>query len=249
MTEGQASTEEVKELYERSIAGKYKGDYEFKRWFSTPRLRLDYVQTRVAIAERLKGIEFSACLEFGPGSGTFTQLVYRHNPAARFDLIDISEEMKKQFTLEMRQTEGVRYLVSDFMLHDFGSTTYDLFYSVRAAEYVDDKERFFRKVYGLLSKGGRGIIVTKNPRYTAAERGATTRKHHRGKMDSDELLHLLSEAGFTDIALYPVIVRLPLIERLTMRFTERYFERIYRKPYTGRQASVVESYLVTFKKP
>lgn len=244
-----ASTHEVKELYEREVAGKYRGDYEFRRWFLTERLRLDYVMTRAALAEHLRDVVFSSCLEVGPGSGIFTTLAFRRNPEAHFDLLDISEEMKRQFFLEMRAGAGVRYIVDDILTHDFGADTYDLFYSVRAVEYVDDKAALFRKVFQLLRPGGKGVVVTKNPGYARAERGATTRRQHRGKVDDDKLVRLLAAAGFVRISLSPVIVRLPLIERVTMRFSEALFERVYRKPYNPRIARFVESYLVTFEKP
>lgn len=249
MSTSTASNQEIKELYERSIMEKYQNDYEFRRWFLTDRVRLDYFMTRTAIAHHLKDIHFSSCLEFGPGSGIFTATAFRRNPNARFDLIDISDAMKKQFALEMRSALNANYLVDDIMTHDFNGVAYDLFYSVRAVEYVDDREGFFRKVFGLLNTGGHGVMVTKNPLYSSAEHGQNIRKQHRGKLGIDDTEELLCAAGFTNIKIYPVIIRLPIIERLTLRLTEKYFQRVYRKPFQRRMSSFVESYIVTFEKP
>ncbi|OJI07349.1 hypothetical protein BK004_01290 [bacterium CG10_46_32] len=248
MSSPTASNQEIKELYERSIAEKYQNDYEFRRWFLTDRLRLDYFMTRTAIAHHLQGVMFSSCLEFGPGSGIFTATAYRRNPSARFDLIDISEAMKKQFVLEMRPIPNVSYMIGDIMEHDFGDSTYDLFYSVRAVEYVDDQEGFFKKVHGLLNAGGHGVIVTKNPHYGSAERGESTRSQHRGKLGVNQTEQLLAEVGFKNIQIYPVIIRLPIIERLTLRFTEKYFQRAYQKPFNKNMSRFVESYIVIFEK-
>lgn len=242
------SNQEIKELYEHSITEKYQNDYEFRRWFLSDRLRLDYCMTRTALSHHLKDVTFSSCLEFGPGSGIFTATAYRRNPEARFDLIDISEAMKNQFTLEMRPMPNVRYTVGDIMTHDFGGATYDLFYSVRAIEYVDDKEQLFRKMHACIREGGRGIIVTKNPYYGSAERGSTTRWQHTGRLGPRDMEQALASAGFRNVKLYPVVIRLPIIERFTLRFTEKYFNRVYTKPLREASSRFVESYVAVFEK-
>lgn len=242
------ANQNIKDLYERSIIEKYQNDYEWRRWLLTDRLWLDYFMTRTAIQHHLRNISFNSCLEFGPGSGTFTPLVYRRNPDARLDLIDISEEMKRQFTLEMRSVPNVNYMVGDIMTHEFGPKTYDLFYSVRAVEYVDNQVELFKKVFQLLNPGGHGVVVTKNPFYDRAEHGEGTRWQHRGKLGIDALQHLLSTAGFTNVSLCPVIIRFPLVEKLTLRFTKNYFQRVHRQPLKRKMSRFIESYIITFAK-
>lgn len=248
MTAAISSNQEIKKLYDCSVGEKYQNDYEFRRWFLTDRLRLDYAMTRTALARHLRDVQFSSCLEFGPGSGIFTATVFRRNPEAHFDLIDISEAMKKQFELEMRQSPNVNYLVDDIMTHDFGAQTYDLFYSVRAVEYVDDKAGLFKKMCTLINPGGRGIIVTKNPYYGSAERGTSARWQHTGALSPRDMAHALESAGCINVRMYPVVVRLPIIERFTLRFTEKYFQRAYQKPFSESVSRFVESYIVTFEK-
>lgn len=241
------ANQKIKDLYENSIVDKYKNDYEFRRWFLTERLRLDYFMTRTSLYHHLKGSSFSTCLELGPGSGIYTPIVYRANPQAQFDLLDISEEMKKQFSLEVRGRKNVNYIVGDILTHEF-IRQYDFFYSVRTIEYIEDKEALFKKIYSLVKPGGMGAIVTKNPYYGSAEHGSGTRWQHTGKIGVNDMRNILNEAGFTSVAIYPVIVRFPIIERFTLKFTEKYFNRIYKKPMTDKNSRFIESYLAIFKK-
>ncbi len=248
MSHQTATNKDIKHLYNTSIDEKYEGDYEFRRWFLTDRLRLDYYMTRTAIAHHLKHISFSSCLEFGPGAGTFSALPFRKNPKAQFDLLDISEAMKKQFHLELRGADNVQYRLNDILEYE-PESMYDLFYSIRAVEYVDDKKAFFKKVCSLLNPGGHGLIVTKNPFYGSAEHGESTRSQHTGKLSMSEMKQLLEESGFSHVNIFPVIFRLPLIERLTLKFTEKYFEKNYAHPVSSKISKYMESYIVTFQKP
>lgn len=243
------SNQKIKDLYEHSIADKYQNDYEFRRWLLTDRLWLDYFMTRTAIKHHLQGTNFNSCLEFGPGAGTFTPLAYRQNPDAHFDLLDISAAMKQQFALEMRSAANVNYIIGDIMAYDFGPVNYDLFYSVRAVEYLENQAEFFKKIFQLLAPGGRAVVVTKNPFYGRAEHGASTRWQHQGKLGIDALQSLLSAVGFSEIVVCPVIIRFPLIEKLTLRFTKKYFLSAYRQPFNKKMSRFIESYIVTFKKP
>ena len=247
MNQTEPSNQKIKELYNTAIPGKYRNDYETGRWFVTDRLRLDYFMTRMAIKRHLEDVEFSSCLEFGPGSGAFTPLVYRLNPEARFDLLDISKEMKKQFTLEMRDRPNVNYMVGDIMSHQF-SDRYDFFYSIRAIEYLEDKKAFLKKIFGLLNQEANGLIVTKNPLYGASERGDKSRWQHSGRLGTEKMKIILEEVGFGNISFYPVVARLPLVERLTTRLTEKYWRSVYKKEIKGEPSRFIESYLVKFSK-
>ncbi|PIP67256.1 MAG: hypothetical protein CO042_04085 [Parcubacteria group bacterium CG_4_9_14_0_2_um_filter_41_8] len=239
--------QKIKDLYETSIKDKYKNDYEFRRWFLSERLRLDYFMTRTAIMYHMRDDSFVSCLEFGPGSGIFTPIAYRRNPNAKFDLIDISEEMKNQFALEVRGRDNVNYIVGDILEHEFNQK-YDFFYSVRAIEYVEDKEVLFKNIYSLMNEGGKGVIVTKNPFYGSAEHGDGTRWQHTGKLGIKDMRNILNASGFKSVAIYPVIVRFPVIERFTLKFTEKYFNKIYRNPISEQMSRFIESYIVMFEK-
>jgi len=170
--------------YNSSIPqGQYKNDYEFNRWSIRPRNRAEYYMTYLSIKEHLDGVSFTSCLELGPGPGTWTRLLYRANRAAEFDLVDVSEAMHEQFRLEMRESGNVRYQVSDIMKYE-PRKAYDLFFSSRAVEYLEDKVAFFTKLATIIAVGGTGIIVTKNPKQGVRK---TTEPLHQGQIAMPEM--------------------------------------------------------------
>ena len=223
---------------------KYQNDYEFNRWFVRDRNRAEYSMTYRAIKRRLKGIRFSNCLELGPGPGTWTRLLFRANPEAGFDLVDISKEMQNQFRLEMRGGEKVKYLVNDIMDYE-PARPYDLFFSSRAVEYLDDKSAFFKKLNSLINEGGRGIIVTKNPFHGVRK---SKKAAHQGQVPMTEMEKLLRENGFSDIHFFPAVIRLPIVSRFTSKLSEIIFQnRIDKEPRRDAHNLIMESYVVTFR--
>jgi len=237
--------EEIKSLYNSIISKSYFGDYEFNRWFKTQSRRTDFFMTHSAIKLHLKGINFKRCLELGPGPGTWTRLLFRQNPEAFFDLVDISIEMKRQFELEMRGGKNIQYFVKDIM--DFEpEDKYDLFFSARAVEYLSDKKSFFNKLHGCMNVGGRGILITKNPRFGFRKKKKIP-KQHTGQIYHKDLRKILSETGFSEIMVYPVIIRIPILNRLGPLSSEKLFKAIYtRKIQDNLMLKLFESYLVTF---
>lgn len=232
--------------YDKGVTGeKYQSDYEFNRWFVRGRNRAEYYMTYLAIKRRLEGISFNSCLELGPGPGTWTRLIFRANPEAEFDLVDISEEMKRQFQLEMRGGEKVNYQISDIMTYA-PQKQYDFFFSSRAVEYLDDKPGFFKKLNSFLKTGGAGLIVTKNPFHGVRK---SKKAAHQGQIPMIEMEKLLRDNGFTDVHFYPAVIRLPIISRFTSKLSEMIFHnRIDKEPKKQGINRTIESYIVAFRK-
>ncbi len=239
--------EEIKLLYNRSVNKKYLGDYEFNRWFTTQSRRTDFFMTYSAIKLRLENINFERCLELGPGPGTWTRMLFRKNPKAFFDLVDISIEMQHQFQLEMRGGENIQYFVKDIMNFK-PNNKYDLFFSSRAIEYLANKKSFFNKLYKWMNFNSRGILITKNPKFGFRKKKIIP-KQHTGQINQEKIRKVLSEAGFSEIKIYPVIVRIPILNRLGTYFPEKLFKKIYTREISNNLMSkLFESYLVTFTK-
>lgn len=236
----------IKELYKDVIPGRYQNNYEFNRWFNSALDRLDYFMMHSAIQHHLSNVTFESCLEFGPGPGTWTRLLYRQNPKAKLDLVDISEEMKGQFELEMRTKENVNYHLIDVM--DFRpNAPYDFFFSSRAIEYLEDKKGFLEKLKNdFLRPGGQGVIVTKNPLFNPWRQKKDKRFQHQGQIAPMEMAKMLQEAGFMDIVIYPVIIRM-VWDRFSLKFSEKKFCEIYDKPLNDKNLLITESYLIVFK--
>ncbi len=237
----------IKNLYNKQIKEKYKDNYELKRWFSTSRLRLDYFMTYNSINNRLQEINYSNCIEFGPGPGTWTRLLYRNNVDANFDLIDISKEMKNQFALEMREKDNINYFVSDINEYKF-TKKYDLFFSSRAVEYVEDKNKLFKKIYDILDEGGKGVIITKNPEFGIFRKIKSKKWHHKKQIRIKDFDTALSKLGFKDIKTYPVIVRISFIDRFFINLSEFVYKKVFNKKITKSILPFTESYLIAFKK-
>jgi len=240
------SNTEIKKLYNNIINKKYNKNYEFQRWFSNARLRLDYFMTYKSIQNATEDVNFNRCLELGPGPGTWTRVLYRKNSDANFDLVDISQEMKNQFYLEMRANHNINYLISDIM--EFNTEKkYDFFFSSRAIEYLEDKKILMQKIYSILLKNGTGIIITKNPQIGLL-RKKRKKWQHTNQIEIENFKILLTDIGFNNIEFYPVIVRIPLIERISSKFSENLYARIYKKQLKKKYIPMIESYLIKFKK-
>lgn len=236
----------IRDLYNKIVDDKYGNSYEFQRWHCHPRQSLDYAMMHKAIDFHLIGCKFECALELGPAGGTWTKLLFKANPQARFDLVDISEVMKKQFFQEMRQQTNINYLVSDFI--NFKTQyKYDLFFSSRAIEYLENKEQTVAKIHELLNCGGRGIIITKNPQFRGGRR-KNKRFQHSGQIELATMERLLASTGFKNLEFFPVIIRHYILDKFTLHFSIKTFEKCYRQPMTRELADVCECYMVKFEK-
>jgi ubiquinone/menaquinone biosynthesis C-methylase UbiE len=238
--------EEIGAGYNRVIEkGEYENDYEFNRWNIRARNRAEYAMTYRSIKEHAKGLSFQKCLELGPGPGTWTRVIFRVNPEAYFDLVDVSEAMRTQFRLEMRGGERVNYMVSDIMKYS-PTNSYDLFFSSRAVEYLDDKPAFFTKMATFIRPNGQGLIVTKNPFHGVRK---SKEPIHQGQISMVEMKNYLSSNGFVDINFYPAVIRIPIVSRFTSVLSEYIFAKRSGRPLAIEKTNrIVESYVVKFKK-
>lgn len=241
------NNKKIKEYYNEILKDSEK-EYEFDRWMKDPRTREDYIMTHDAINHSLRNVEFASCLEIGPGPGTWTRLLFRKNPSARFDLIDISEEMKRQFELEMRPLLNISYEIADFCERANQKQSYDLVFSSRAIEYMEDKTKFFTNVYESMVPGGVGIFLTKNPYYRKGIRKKDERFQHTGKISPEEIKSVMSEIGFDEIKTYPVVVCVPFIDRINISLSRHLFIKWYKNELQEKQNFFTESYLTICKK-
>lgn len=237
----------IKTIYNTLIKERYKDDYEFNRWFIHKRLRSDYYMTYLSLKHHLKDVNFSNCLEFGPGPGTWTRLLYKQCPESLFTLVDISEEMKNQFEKEMRRTDGVNYLVSDIM----DVTTerkFDFFFSSRAIEYLEDKSALYQKLNNLLSDQASGMIITKNREYRKSRQGDNRSQHNQEKVTVSEHEQMLRDNGFSKVESYPVVIRTRILDRVNTNFSENKFLKVYKSVLTEKISNCSESVCIKFSR-
>jgi glycosyltransferase involved in cell wall biosynthesis/SAM-dependent methyltransferase len=225
-----------------------QGSYEDRRWAANTRVRQQYASVTRFMHLKVLPIVAGAdsILELGPGPGTWTKLICGAAPHARLVLTDISREMlsraKTVPLVEPEVREG------DFLSVEAQPGEFDFFFSSRAIEYVDDKERAAKKISELLSEGGHGCIITKMPKPTAnALTGRKQSALHQGQIAPRTLTRYLSESGCTDLELYPVTFGVPLLRSATAdRLAGWLLGRFHLTPLSSFFA---ESYAVLFDRP
>jgi trans-aconitate methyltransferase len=200
----------------------------------------------VAIGEMLKGAHFEHCLELGPGAGTWTRMLHEKEPEARLTLLDISETM---LNMARRNLESISPQI-EFIVQDFTSfkpvKKYDLFFSSRAFEYIENKNVAVRNISEALINGGEGILITKYPRYWAdALLGREVPKMHQGQISPSKLTALLGDVGIEVRSLRPATVTVPLFK--SSRLNDIAYKLLRHFWFTPVHMFFTESYIIHFK--
>jgi SAM-dependent methyltransferase len=245
----EVTNKDVKNLYDTCMEKDYAGEYEYNRWFSSNRLIADYKMTHEAISHHVRDINYSKCFELGPGPGTWTRILYRNNKNTLFTLMDISEAMKNQFLLEMRNVKNVDYKVADFIKAD-NLEKHDFFFSSRAIEYIEDLDKLFQNIDVLLEENGTGVIITKNPDHFVLKQiifGVNKKQNHRDQIHIEEIKTKLLDNNFSSVAFFPCVIRIPIIDRFTLFFSNKLFKKIFRRK-VEKVSRFAESYVVVFKR-
>ncbi len=241
-------TEKIKTTYNELVGNKLQGRYEENRWFRTEQARAGYEMTKDSITRHLLGggFSFKSCLELGPGPGTWTKILLRHDPEASFDLVDISSEMLKLAQDNLAGEENINFFEADFSTFVPGRK-YDLFFSSRAFEYLPDKEGAAGKIMALLENGGRGFMITKTPKYWRYKIiGRKIPEMHRGQISPSRLKDILGALGAGDIEIFPAIIVVPVFRWVGLnKLIYRFFRGMRLNFLSG---FVSESYAVSFKK-
>lgn len=239
----------IKEVYNKKIKEKYKGDYEQGRWFANSLSRTGYEMTLESIKYHLLKNDYPVknFLELGPGTGTWTRLFINKYSEANFDLVDISSEMLNLAKNSLSKYHAnINYFEKDFLLFK-SRKKYDLFFSCRALEYLSDKELAVQKIAELLQSGGQGFIITKTPKYLRAKLlGRKISELHRGQILPRKLKKLLKKAGFKNLEIYPATMIFPLLR--SAKINKLLHKIFYKHKLNCISKFFAESYCVKFTK-
>jgi len=240
-------TDEVKNFYNTVVKDKYNYHYEYNRWFKNPLLKSGYDMTHSTLVKVIKNLEFNNYIEVGPGPGTWTRLFLAEKPDANYHLVDISKEMIEIAKERLKKFININFSVSDFT-HFESNKNFDLFFSSRAVEYMPDKKAVFHKIFNLLSSGGRGLIITKTPKYLRSRLlGRKIPAIHQNQISPQEVKYILVEIGFKNIKFIPVALNFPIIRSV---FLSNILYKIFgNKRLNSLSQFFSESYMVTFQKP
>jgi len=164
-------------------------------------------------------------LDLGAGTGLLTAVLRERFPKARYELIDISDEMLARARDRFAGEAGVRIAVSDYSVEALPGR-FDAIVSALSIHHLDDpgKAALFRRIYAALKPGGLFVNAEEVLAPTAAldqlywdewERqaraaGAPDEEfagvEERAKYDKpaklDEQLAWVREAGFADVDCY-----------------------------------------------
>lgn len=234
----------IKEFYDKNKALK-EGNYEYFRWFSSKKKRVQYKFTTYSLLFHLRDIEFDNCLDIGCGPGTWTKLLLKKYPNAKFTCLDISKEMLNQFK-KTNNEKRITFVVDAFTDKNF-KNKYDFIISSRSIEYMENKPKVINKIYDLLKENGKGIIVTSppHPLILNIKRffGKKINYYHTRRISVKQMRYLLKEAGFKKIKVYPILFSdFSLVPRKFL------FKFLYKKSWGVLSKMFASGYIVKFQK-
>jgi ubiquinone/menaquinone biosynthesis C-methylase UbiE len=229
---------------------KFGADYEHGRWFADEIKRAGYVMTRDTIREHLLSddtLSPTSILELGPGAGTWSKVLAERFPSTPMTLVDISTEMLDRAKRALAGHEHVRYIRTD-ILDWTPDRAYDLFFSSRVIEYIDEKRALVEKVFDLLAPGGVGFLITKYPHYLRTRvLGRDVAPLHRGQIAPGRLAGFLRSTGFQHIEVFPAAMSLPVLRSPASNLA---LGRLFGSRHLGFLGSCcAESYAIRFQKP
>ena len=238
-----------KTFYDNVMPKKVRSGYEDARWHANSLLSAQYrmmtdalnrfVVPQVQLVRRV--------LEVGPGPGTWTKLLLKASSAARYTLVDISQEMLAQARVGLKDYANVQFIERDFLKFE-SSEPFDFFFSSRAIEYMPDKRATVKKITSLLLPGGRGVIVTKMPKpFFDWMRGRGSRALHGAQIGPATLVGLLRSNGLIIEEIRTTTATVPFIGSASINgLVYRFLRHI---PLFFPLTIFAESYLITFRKP
>lgn len=239
----------MQEFYNKKVGEKIKskyGDYEYYRWFSSPRKKRQYKFSLQSLLFHLRDVNFKNCLEIGCGPGTWTKVLLKKYPKSKITCLDLSKEMISQFKKTIK-SKNVKTIISGFLEQDFKSQKFDFIFSSRAIEYIPNKQEVIKKIYNLLEKNGKGIIITSPPHPLAFSikkaLGRKIDKEHTQRISVYQIKKLLKQTGFKNIKAYPI-----LFTDFSLVPTSLLFKLFYKKKWNIIDKMFASGYLVKFEK-
>lgn len=210
-------------------------DYKYRRWQKFPSGQFDYECTKKSIENFLSNVKTANVLEVGCGPGTWTEIVNNHTD--NLLAVDISDTMISEAKKNIADT-SIEFLNTDIMEYK-PDRNFDLIFSIRAFEYFPNQYDFIKRCHSMLNPDGKIFIITKTKAsywygrtkirkvlksvlpflfYYENKEFDNARINNIDNFQQNRLLtkdfkKLLSENGFKDIVIKPVIIRPPFFMR------------------------------------
>lgn len=260
-------SQKIKNHYDK-VMRDIKGDYIYYRWGDSEIKRRHFRQTELALENALKKIEPAGdVLEIGCGPAVWTNLFIEN--ARRLLLIDISKEMLEKAHERITSCnqggykDKVKYQLGDFASIPLEENQFDTIISIRAFEYMSDKRGVINKCYGILRKGGRLLISTKNKAWLdhtlvlKAIKNVPNESIPIGMaiqmdlVDWKDLMDMFRETGFRKVYTFPAVFgsyHRPLIWNPGLLVCDILHKYLYKRSISRMVNPLVESYLTIGEK-
>jgi SAM-dependent methyltransferase len=242
-------------IHYEELIGRIGEKYIDYRWKRHPVSQSHYRHTRKAVEFAFEhfGGGIGNLMEIGCGPGTWTDICLRHSKS--MTIVDISNEMLKVVRNRFAGAP-IDFHCGDFISRDISLPgPFDLIFSARALEYMDDKRAMVEKCASLLMHGGRLVIITKNPAWLdkRKERQSTGADViHRDWVSHQDLERYYSANGLEDVVTFPVCLGSyypPLNNRLAIKVCDLVQDRVYRRKITSNLDFITESYMTIGRMP
>lgn len=233
------------------LISKIGDEYIDYRWKKHPVSYSHYRHTRNSVQFAFKFLEgkVDRLLEIGCGPGTWTDLCLERT--RQMTIVDISSEMLK--LVRQRYNESpIDFICGDYLVEEVATLgTFDIIFTSRAVEYMDDKRSVVEKSARLLKPGGVLIIITKNPLWMDKQRenrqGTGAEDDIHGDWVSwTDLESFYAASGLENIASYPVCLGSyypPLNNSLGIKACDLLQKAIYRRKISSGLGFLAESYM------
>lgn len=238
-----------KTFYNKVMPEKIGGDYENARWHSTPLKEAQYRMTLETVHTQILPLFTNArkIVEVGPGTATWTKIMRMAHPDASYTLVDISSEMLARARTTLASYDNIEFIEADLStfkpVHQFNG-----FFSVRAVEYMPDKQVVAHNIAAILSSGANGAIITKMPKpFFDRLRGRGQDDFHSGMASPRVLAQALNEAGLIVKKVRVTAVTVPAFNSAVLN--ESVFVLLKHIPLVWPLSIFAESYCMTFIKP
>ena len=244
------------EHYE-DLIGRIGDDYIEYRWKRNPVSFSHYRHTQKSVEFAFSSIDAPVLylLEIGSGPGTWTDICLQHTKS--LTIIDISSEMLNLVRKRFHDV-SLNLLCGDFLADTIALPhSFDIIFSARAIEYMDDKGAMVAKSVQHLNPGGYLIIITKNPNWMDKRRDSKTFDKSRVKdihydwISWSAMEGYYRSQGLTQVTTYPVCLGSyyqPLKNKVGIKICDLIQGLIYRKKISPRLDFLAESYMTIGRK-
>ena len=256
MIEKKTLSTATKSHYEELI-GQIGNEYIDHRWKNHPVSRSHYQHTKnsVEFAFSQFGGSVNHMLEIGSGPGTWTDICLSHT--REMTIVDISSEMLK-LVRDRFKNRPIELICGDYISDEVSlPEDFDVIFSARALEYMDNKRAMVAKSSRILKNKGFLVIITKNPRWMDKKKddlrsgGSSEEYIHSDWIGWRELESYYREHGLKNVVTYPVCFGsyyAPLNSFIGIKLCDFLQPRMRQKQIGPNTEFMVESYMTIGQK-